>query len=250
MATAVQRNMNINMNPQRLHLQVHCVHTGKDCVWASTKKSMLVMLCLLVRHGSLGAIGLSRTRTIVSLAGREHIGLPKAIVQPSGESSESSSTQLHKLAERVALPELPTPFTVLGIETSCDDTGVAIVRSDGTVLGESLASQAALHEEWGGVVPNIARDAHAEALNRTIAEALERAGMSSAAEVDAIAVTTGPGLEICLRVGCEGAKSMAITHGTPIPPLPPPPPTFHDPPPPTSSLPHPYPTPTPPLPHP
>ena len=145
---------------------------------------MLAMLCLLVRHGSLGAIGLSRTRTIVALAtpARQHIGLPKAIVQPT-PSGESSSTQLHTLSERVALPELPAPFTVLGIETSCDDTGVAIVRSDGTVLGESLASQAALHEEWGGVVPNIARDAHAEALNRTIAEALERAGMSSAAEV-------------------------------------------------------------------
>ena len=129
---------------------------------------MLVMLCLLVRHGSLGAIGLSRTRTIVSLAGREHIGLPKAIVQPTGESS---STQLHKLAERVALPELPTPFTVLGIETSCDDTGVAIVRSDGTVLGEALASHAALHAEWGGVVPGLARDAHAEALAASLQEA-------------------------------------------------------------------------------
>ena len=85
---------------------------------------------------------------------------------------------------------------------SCDDTGVAVVRSDGTILGEALASQAELHEEWGGVMPSVARDAHAEALERTAAEALDRAGMSSAAEVDAIAVTVGPGLEICLRVGC------------------------------------------------
>ena len=61
-----------------------------------------------------------------------------------------------------ALPTLAEPFTVLGIETSCDDTGVAVVRSDGTVLGEALASQAALHEEWGGVVPNLARSAHEE----------------------------------------------------------------------------------------
>ena len=103
---------------------------------------------------------------------------------------------------RAAPPELPAPFTVLGIETSCDDTGVAVVRSDGTILGEALASQAELHEEWGGVMPSVARDAHAEALERTAAEALHRAGMSSAAEVDAIAVTVGPGLEICLRVGC------------------------------------------------
>ena len=64
---------------------------------------------------------------------------------------------------------------MLGIETSCDDTGVAIVTSEGEILGEALASQAALHEEWGGVVPGIARDAHAEALDRVVAQALERA---------------------------------------------------------------------------
>ncbi len=108
------------------------------------------------------------------------------------------------------------PFTVLGIETSCDDTGVAVVRSDGTILGEALASQAALHEEWGGVVPGIARDAHTAALDNTVAEALARAGMASAAEVDAVAVTVGPGLEICLRVGCEGAKALAVRHGKPF----------------------------------
>ena len=84
-----------------------------------------------------------------------------------------------------------SPFCVLGIETSCDDTGVAVVRSDGTILGEALASQAELHEEWGGVMPGLARDAHAEALDRVTAEALRRAGMDSVADVDAVAVTVG-----------------------------------------------------------
>jgi hypothetical protein len=51
------------------------------------------------------------------------------------------------------LPDMSRPFTVMGIETSCDDTGVAIVRSDGTILGEALASQYDIHKEWGGVVP-------------------------------------------------------------------------------------------------
>ena len=63
--------------------------------------------------------------------------------------------------------------------------GVAVVRSDGAILGEALASQAALHEEWGGVVPSIARDAHTEALEATVELALSRAGLASAAEVHA-----------------------------------------------------------------
>jgi len=105
---------------------------------------------------------------------------------------------------------------VLGIETSCDDTGVAIVSSEGAILGEALASQAALHEEWGGVVPNLAKNAHEEALDRVVAEALSKAGMNSVADVDAVAVTVGPGLEICLRVGCEGAKALAIEHDKPF----------------------------------
>ena len=105
---------------------------------------------------------------------------------------------------------------MLGIETSCDDTGWAIVTSEGEILGEALASQAALHEEWGGVVPGIARDAHAEALDRVVAQALERANMGSVDEVDAVGVTVGPGLEICLRVGTEGAKALAAAHSKPF----------------------------------
>ena len=118
------------------------------------------------------------------------------------------------MSDRV--PPAGVPYTVLGIETSCDDTGVAVVSSDGTILGEAIASQAALHEEWGGVVPGIARDAHIEALDRVVGEALNRAGMASADDVDVIAVTVGPGLEICLRVGCEGAKALALEHDKPF----------------------------------
>jgi hypothetical protein len=105
---------------------------------------------------------------------------------------------------------------VLGIETSCDDTGVAVVRSDGAVLGEALASQHQIHEEWGGVVPGLARDAHAAVIDAMVAEALAKAGMASVAEVDAVGVTVGPGLEICLRVGCETGKALAAAHGKPF----------------------------------
>ena len=84
--------------------------------------------------------------------------LSRTIRVPTSAARLSSSSVL----QQRAAPPLPEPFTVLGIETSCDDTGVAVVRSDGVVLGEALASQAALHEEWGGVVPQLARTAHAE----------------------------------------------------------------------------------------
>jgi len=103
----------------------------------------------------------------------------------------------------------------LGIESSCDDTGAAIIRSDGTILGESLASQHAIHEEWGGVVPGLAKTAHEENIDKVINEALQKANMEMS-DVDAIGVTVGPGLEICLRVGCHRARELAIEHNKPF----------------------------------
>lgn len=140
---------------------------------------------------------------------REWVGRPKAVAW----SIERRAFRRQAESEREPLPEL---FSVLGIETSCDDTGVAVVRSDGVVLGEAVASQASLHEAWGGVVPGLARDAHAQALDGTVQLALQRAGLSSVEEVDAVAVTVGPGLEICLRVGCEEAKRLALAHDKPF----------------------------------
>ena len=141
---------------------------------------------------------------------RSLVGKPKAVQL----STSADASFLRRMPH--SLPTDGGLFTVLGIETSCDDTGVAVVRSDGTILGEALGSQAALHEEFGGVMPSVARDAHAEAFDRIVALALERANMRSVDEVDAVAVTVGPGLEICLRVGCEGAKALALAHGKPF----------------------------------
>ena len=59
-------------------------------------------------------------------------------------------------------------WLVLGIESSCDDTGAAVMRGDGTILGEALASQAGIHEAWGGVVPKLAQEAHAKAIDETV----------------------------------------------------------------------------------
>ena len=122
------------------------------------------------------------------------------------------------LSSTTSSPSSPTDklFTVLGIESSCDDTGAAIVRSDGTILGEGLASQESIHEEWGGVVPNLAQKAHESNIDKVITEALRQANMSSVDDVDAIGVTVGPGLEICLRVGCNRARELAMKYGKPF----------------------------------
>lgn len=143
------------------------------------------------------------------------MGVAKAT--DTGRFRTYSAEQFRKSASGlpVTSPERPY-FTVLGIETSCDDTGVAVVRSDGVILGEALASQHQIHEQWGGVVPGLARDAHASVIDSVVKEALSKAGMASAGEVDAIGVTVGPGLEICLRVGCETAKGLAELYKKPF----------------------------------
>jgi tRNA threonylcarbamoyl adenosine modification protein TsaD len=133
---------------------------------------------------------------------------------PSGHSFEAKSGLPASLL--VKTREQPAScFTVLGIESSCDDTGAAVVRSDGVILGESLASQSHIHEEWGGVVPGLAKTAHEEALDQVIATALKEADMTLA-QVDAIGVTVGPGLEICLRVGAQRACQLAMEQNKPF----------------------------------
>ena len=106
----------------------------------------------------------------------------------------------------------PRPKLVLGIETSCDDTGAAVVTTDGRVLGEAIATQVEVHAPWGGVVPNLAMDAHAEAIDRVVAQALRKAGVLES-QLDAVAVTMGPGLSLCLRVGVKKVRGFKAVDG-------------------------------------
>ena len=92
----------------------------------------------------------------------------------------------------------------------------AVVRSDGVIVGEALASQSEIHQEWGGVVPSLARDAHEAKIDAVVEEALQNAGLESVDDVDAVAVTVGPGLEICLRVGCRKGQALALQHQKPF----------------------------------
>src|SRR3954451_15194084 len=103
---------------------------------------------------------------------------------------------------------------VLGIETSCDETGVGIVRGH-TLLADALASSVDQHARFGGVVPEVASRAHLEAIVPTMQRALDDAQVTLA-DIDAIAVTAGPGLAGALLVGVAAAKGYALAADKPI----------------------------------
>ncbi len=111
------------------------------------------------------------------------------------------------------------PITVLGIETSCDETAAAVVRgrpgAPGEILSSRIFAQADLHARFGGVVPEIAARAHAERTDIVVAEALAEAGMGARA-VDAVAVTAGPGLIGGVISGVMAAEGLARGAGRPL----------------------------------
>ena len=103
---------------------------------------------------------------------------------------------------------------VLGIETSCDETGVGVVRGH-TLLADAVASSVEEHARFGGVVPEVASRAHLEAMVPTLKRACDDAGIVLS-DVDAVAVTSGPGLAGALLVGVAAAKSLALALGKPL----------------------------------
>jgi len=108
----------------------------------------------------------------------------------------------------------PDAPLVLGIETSCDETGVGIVRGE-HLLVDAVASSVGEHARFGGVVPEVASRAHLEAMVPTIERAAREAGVGLV-DVDAVAVTSGPGLAGALLVGVAAAKALALALGKPI----------------------------------
>ncbi|CAD7931093.1 unnamed protein product [Amoebophrya sp. A25] len=179
--------------------------------------------------------------------------------QKEGEkkSKMKSATSLPSSLLDESGKRLQRPLVVLGIESSCDDTGCAIVTSDGRILGECVASQAGIHEAWGGVKPDAAQKAHRDAIHETVETCIERAKaacgvqhqttssekdastsssastpsnekdtssssvktapeFSSLADIDAVAVTVGPGLGLCLSVGVEKAVTLATELQKPL----------------------------------
>ncbi len=111
---------------------------------------------------------------------------------------------------------------VLGIETSCDETGLAILElnSDGSaaIRGEVLASQVSLHEKYGGVVPELASREHMRSLPVLWEELIQKTGLSLD-DINAIGVTCGPGLKGCLLMGITFAQGLALPRGVPVFPV-------------------------------
>jgi N6-L-threonylcarbamoyladenine synthase len=105
--------------------------------------------------------------------------------------------------------------TILAIETSCDETAAAVVRNGREVLSNIISSQIDLHTLYGGVVPEIASRKHIEKINQVIAEALQEADQQLV-DMDAIAVTYGPGLVGALLVGVSAAKAISFASGIPL----------------------------------
>lgn len=103
---------------------------------------------------------------------------------------------------------------VLGIETSCDETGVAIYDSEQGLLGDTLYSQVKMHAEYGGVVPELASRDHVRKLIPLIRETFQQAGLEHG-DVDAVAYTAGPGLIGALMVGASTGRAMALAWGKP-----------------------------------
>lgn len=104
---------------------------------------------------------------------------------------------------------------ILAIESSCDETALAVLKDGKTILSDLLSSQVDLHEKYGGVVPELACRRHIEVIGPLFKETLEKSGVPLGA-VDAIAVTAGPGLVGALLVGVSFAKSLSYALGIPL----------------------------------
>ncbi|MEY4000099.1 MAG: hypothetical protein RLZZ626_454, partial [Actinomycetota bacterium] len=157
---------------------------------------------LEVRADNPSAIGLYRS------LGFEQIDSRKRYYMPDGVDALVMRANLEPLRTQDLEP------LVLGIETSCDETGIGIVRGN-RLLANVISSSMDEHARFGGVVPEIAARAHLEALRPTLHEALNQAGVTLD-ELDAIAVTNGPGLAGALMVGVGAAKALAVATGKPI----------------------------------
>ena len=107
---------------------------------------------------------------------------------------------------------------ILGIETSCDETAVAIIKNGREIAANVVASQIESHKRFGGVVPEIASRHHVEQITIIIEEALQQAGLTFL-DIDAIAVTEGPGLVGALLIGVNAAKALAFAHDKPLVPV-------------------------------
>jgi N6-L-threonylcarbamoyladenine synthase len=128
---------------------------------------------------------------------------------------ERTDSWVMLMTEKAASLKAAGHATILAIESSCDETAAAVVRDGRQVLSSVIASQIPLHAMYGGVVPEIASRKHVESVDPVVREALAKAELSLD-QVDAVAVTYGPGLVGALLVGVAEAKAIAWAAGKPL----------------------------------
>lgn len=104
---------------------------------------------------------------------------------------------------------------ILALETSCDETAAAVIRNGHEIVANVVASQIESHKRFGGVVPEIASRHHVEQITVVVEETLNQANLTFA-DIDAIAVTEGPGLVGALLIGVNAAKALAFAHQKPL----------------------------------
>ncbi|GFR51699.1 hypothetical protein Agub_g14143 [Astrephomene gubernaculifera] len=151
-------------------------------------------------------------------AGSGALGTAGLLAGSGSGAAAATTTTINAAAAAALASGDPSQWLVLGIESSCDDTAAAVVRGDGTVLSHQIASQTGLHEQYGGVKPDVARQAHAAAIQATVDSALAAAAVEPGA-LTAVAVTAGPGLALCLQVGVQHGLALAARHGLPYVPV-------------------------------
>ncbi len=162
---------------------------------ARARRAGAEQLMLEVRAGNQAAISLYRDHEF------EQVSMRPGYYQPENEDA---------LIMRLGIRQP----TVIGIESSCDETGVGVVRGN-RLLANALNSSMEIHARYGGVVPEVAARAHLEALLPTLQQALDEAEIEIV-DADAIAVANGPGLAGALMVGVGAAKAMAVAADLPI----------------------------------
>ncbi|KAK7484909.1 hypothetical protein BaRGS_00023829 [Batillaria attramentaria] len=141
------------------------------------------------------------------------------LASSEGTVAESASRAASNSASACGAPRNDSRRRlVLGIETSCDDTGAAVVDEHGTIVGDALNSQTKTHIEFGGIIPPIARDLHQKHIESVVQLSLDRAGVTLQ-DLDAVAVTVKPGLALCLKVGLEHARMLVKKSRLPLIPI-------------------------------
>eukprot|EP01112_Ceratiomyxa_fruticulosa_P019792 TRINITY_DN6565_c0_g1_i1.p1 TRINITY_DN6565_c0_g1~~TRINITY_DN6565_c0_g1_i1.p1 ORF type:complete len:457 (-),score=75.64 TRINITY_DN6565_c0_g1_i1:414-1784(-) len=126
---------------------------------------------------------------------------------------------LHSRKFSSGVESLKKEAIILGIETSCDDTGIGIVSSERRILGESVLSQWETHRPFNGVVPHLAQGEHNKNIDEAISRAVKQTGITDLNKLDGVAVTVGPGMAPCLSVGVRKARDLARKHNLPLIPV-------------------------------